>query len=187
MTASLTLIDSMTLRAIRARVFRTRETTMADESRAYGLSDLEATLTGMRHEMRALLETLPTEAFEVQITDDEPVWSAGEVIGHVRHAQMNIFLRAARAAADLPPGPEAQRPDADGVHPALSRIAALAVLDDADRDLAALFRQLSWNVDLSDTIHDERLGTVGLLDALLYLAIHDDDHLGQLRELARGC
>jgi hypothetical protein len=183
MTIAVTLIESAQLREIRARVFRTRETTVADAARAYGLADYEATLTGMRREMRELVETLPDTAFELQLTSDDPRWSAGEVVGHIRHAQMNIYLPAARAAVARPPGRGAQRPDADGVHPALSRIAALAVLDDAGRDLADFFRELPWNVDLDDTIEDERLGTVGLRDALLYLAIHDDDHLGQLREL----
>jgi hypothetical protein len=176
-------ISSETIRDVRATVFRRRESTLAEESHRFSLDDLETTLLGMRREIRLLLESLPEAAFAAQPAPDEPAWSAGEILAHVRHAQMNIFLRATRAAAGLPAGRDAERPDDDGVHPIRSRAEALEILDDADHDLVEVLEGLSRAIDIDGTIEDDRLGHVGVKDSLLFLTIHDDDHLGQLIEL----
>ncbi|HUG16150.1 MAG TPA: DinB family protein [Thermomicrobiales bacterium] len=178
-------VSSETIREIRATVFRRRESTLADEASRFSVVDLEVTLLSMRRDIRLLLETLPGAAFTAQPANDDPVWSAGEIVAHLRHAQMNIFLRATRAAAGLAAGRDAERPDDDGVHPVRSRAASLAILDDADRDLIEVFDSLPDAVDLERTVIDDKLGPTGVRDSLLFLAIHDDDHLGQLRELAR--
>lgn len=176
-------IPSERIREVRANVFRLRESTLAEEAAGFSVDDLEVTLLSMRRDIRLLLESLPEDAFAAQPAPDDPVWSAGELIAHLRHAQMNIFLRATRAAAGLPAGRDAERPDEDGVHPIRSRAESLDVLEDADRDLIDVLDGLSNAVDIDSTTEDERLGRVGVKDSLLFLAIHDDDHLGQLVEL----
>lgn len=178
-----TRISSAALREIRARVFRRREATLIEEASRYNIHDYEVTVLSTRRDIRLLLETLPAAAFEAQPTTDIPIWSAGEVIAHVRHAQMNIFLRGTRLAAGLPAGRAAERPDDAGTHPICERAAALAILDDADLDLIEVFDSLTAESDTDSTTQDDLLGEVTVRSTLLFLAIHEDDHLGQLREL----
>lgn len=183
MTIAVTILDRATLHAIRTRVFRTRETTIAAESWRYGLAEYEDAIASMRRQLRDVLERLPDVAYEVPIATLRPMKSAGEVVGRLRHTQMNVLLPVARAVAHLPLGREASGPRSDNTYPALSRIGALFALDDADRDLAHLFRLIPLNVDFTDTLSDPNLGVVGLLDVLLLLAINEDDHLSQIETL----
>jgi hypothetical protein len=108
MASSVAALDHAAFGAIIQRVFRERTSTMVDEARPYSVAELHDSLTSSRRAMRALLETLPETAFEPQpAIGDEPCWSAGQIVVHTVEYQVNTFLRAARLAVGLVPGPEA--------------------------------------------------------------------------------
>jgi len=185
MVSTITVVGHDEFRAIIQRVFRARATTMIEEAQRYSLADLEATLLQLRAEMREQLLGLPDAAFDAQPgnADGKPVWSAGQVIGHVRDAQMNTFLRACRRAAGLPSGPVAPSGGKNLEYDLQTRAQSLAILDESDRDVAQTIDALA-GADLERLVEDEKMGLCGLRDMLLFLAIHDDDHLWQLRALA---
>jgi hypothetical protein len=184
---SVMVIDREALRDIRTKVFREQTSTMRDEAARFSLPDFEATLTDLRRGIRSLLLALPDSAFVPDSTDtDVEVWKAGQVIGHVYDAQTNTFLRPVRLIAGMPQGPTAYSPGPTMSYPLLSREGALATLDNADRDLLEVLGLLSPEVDLCRTYEDERVGKVSIRALLLFLAIHDDDHLGQLEGLLPG-
>jgi len=186
-TRSVMVIERATLREIRSKVFREQASTMRDEAARFSLPDFEATLTELRRGIRALLLALPDSAFVPDAGDGESdIWKAGQVIGHVYDAQTNTFLRPVRLIAGMPQGPTAYSPGATMSYPLLSREGALATLDNADRDLLEVLGLLSPEVDLCRSYEDERVGKVSIRALLLFLAIHDDDHLGQLEAMLPG-
>lgn len=187
MTGTATLsLDRARLRAIRSQVFRERVTTMRDAALPLSLADLGESLLAMRREIRALLTTLPDDAFAARPANGsagELVWTAGQTIFHLLDAQVNTFGRAARLAAGMPPGIEAGHEDDPARVPALARGEALVALDRADRDLDELLTGCH-GASLERTVADPIFGACGVQDMLLFLAIHDDDHLGQLQGMA---
>jgi hypothetical protein len=185
MASSVAALDHAAFGAIIQRVFRERTSTMVDEARPDSVAEFHDSLTSSRRAMRALLETLPETAFEPQpAIGDEPCWSAGQIVVHTVEYQVNTFLRAARLAVGLVPGPEVARYQDHATVPTLSRAEALALLDLGDRDVAAVLDELPAGADVAATRQDEFFDAAGYKDMLLFNALHDDDHLAQLRELA---
>lgn len=186
MTSSITILDRATLRETRAKVFRREESTLADEARGMTLAGFEATITGIRRDMRGLLVALPDAAFTEQPANDagEQVWSAGQVTLHICDTATNIFGNFLRVAAGLPDGFHAPRVEDTHAFPFASRAEALALLDACDRDLAGAFGSAPAGLDLTAEATVEPMGTTTIAANLMIFAIHEDDHLGQLQELA---
>jgi len=179
-------LDHGNERGMIQRVFGERRSTMIDEARPYAVAELHATQARTRDQMRGLLETLPHAAFEPAVKEDEhgeAPWSAGQVIAHAVDAQINTFLRAARLAVGLGLGPDVPSHPDPALMPALSRADSLALLDIGDRDLAELRISPPTDAVSEVTREDEIMGTSGYKDMLLFLCLHDDDHLEQLKVL----
>jgi hypothetical protein len=185
-TSSVTVLDRATIREVRAKVFRRQESTLADEARGLALADFEATLTGIRQHMRALVASLPETAFGPQQDDDagQHAWAAGEIVAHACDAQTNIFGRFLRQAVGLDAGRCVDHPADNTTYPALSRADALLMLDWCDASLAEAFAAAPAGFDLTTSLTFEPLGEMQVGANLMIFAIHEDDHLGQLEDLA---
>ncbi len=186
MTSSVTILDRSTLREVRAKVFRRQESTLADEAIGLSLVDFEATITGIRREFRALLVALPEAAFEAQPANvaGELTWSAGQVVMHVCDSATNVFGNFLRVAAGLPEGFRAPCVEGKQDYPLASRVEALALFDDCERVLADTFGSAPIGLDLATEATIEPMGTATIGATMMIFAIHEDDHLGQLQEIA---
>ncbi len=178
MTIWVTVIDSATLRGIRARVFGRRQTALADEAARYALVDYEVTLTDIRRSIRERLLGLPERAFA---TGPDSCRTAGQLVAQLCDVASRVYLRPARAIVGLPAlHASPRRP---GCSPRLSRAEALDALDAIDRELLEVLGT-AGEADLLAVHDDPTLGRVRLRDLLLQLAMYEDDVAGQLA--ARG-
>ncbi len=187
MTRTVSILDRETLHGVREKVFRRQESTLADEARNLELADFVATIVGIRRDMRSLLLDLPDAAFVAQPDNDadELVWSAGQIILHTCDAATNTFGEFLRTAAGLPDGFRAPKGTGTGVYPLATRLDAVALLDACDRELADAFGSIPDNRDVNTEATVDPVGTTTIGGNLMIFAIHEDDHLGQLQELAR--
>jgi hypothetical protein len=186
-TSTTAALDHAAFQAIIQRVFIGRSSTLVDEARPYSVADLHGVATRTHREIQALLETLPESAFALQAAaNGEPCWSAGQIVAHAVGYQINVFLRAARLAAGMEPRPDVPNYPDHAAVPALSRADALALLDIGNRDLEDILASLPPGADVEATLENEITGVAGYKDMLLLLGLHDDDHLEQLKTLARS-
>ncbi|RIK45587.1 MAG: hypothetical protein DCC58_05990 [Chloroflexi bacterium] len=185
MSATFTIVNAAALREARAAVFRRRESTIDDEARRYTLRDWEHTLRHYTAAARATVERLPESAFQPQPDDPEgnPVWSAGQIVGHLFEAQVNIFFRAIRQAAGIDAAREATELTTAPLTTHTDREDALAILTAADDDIDALFAHLNIGIDLTAQHDIEPFGQIGIGGLLMFAAIHAEDHATQLGEL----
>lgn len=164
--------------------FRAQELTLADAAEPYSLDDISAMIVGTRAALREQLVELPDAAFEPQSADADgnAVWSAGEVITHCNATLMSIGGRAFGLL-------DVTWEDADGTlaeyteFRPLDRQSALAAVDAADLD--AFLATIPDDADL--TVVGEpnpRFGEVPAKGWLMFVAIHEADHIGQYREMA---
>ena len=163
---------------------RAQETTLAAAAEPYELDDIAAMIVGTRATLRGQIAELPDAAFEPQAADAEgnDVWSAGEIITHCNSALVSIGGRAFGLL-------DVTWEDADGavaeyteVRP-LDRAGALAALDAVDLD--AFLATVPADADL--TVVGEpnpRFGEVPAKGWLMFIAIHEADHVGQYQEMA---
>src|SRR6188472_1646635 len=86
------------------RVFRLKETTLAEEARQFSREDFEATLRFYRAELREVLASLPETAFLAQPDDIDggEVWSAGRIAAHVLEASSEVGTKDMRRFLGLP-------------------------------------------------------------------------------------
>jgi hypothetical protein len=163
---------------------RAQQLTLADAAEPYSLDDIAAMIVATRATLREQLTELPDAAFEPQAADSDgnAVWSAGEVITHCNSALMSIGGRAFGLL-------DVTWEDADGtlsefteIRP-LDREGALAAVDAADLD--AFLATIPDGADL--TVVGEpnpRFGVVPAKGWLMFVAIHEADHVGQYQEMA---
>lgn len=174
MTIWVTVIDSRTLRRIRSRVFGHRQGSLADEASRYTMIDYEITLTDIRRAIRERILALPERAFDGDGAGDS---SAGRVVARLCDTSSSLYLHVARDILGLPA--VERLPRRASAPQRLSRIEALAALDDIDRELLEVLGTAD-EADLERRITDPHLGRVQLRDVLLALTIHEDAHLGYL-------
>lgn len=180
-------LDSTQLRAARNRVFRERISTLDEEAEPYSLDDLRLALGVIRVGMRSEMEWLPDQAFEQQPADSsgDDVWSAGQVVNHVTHAQIGMTQWLHEALAIEPLSEAHPLTDlTDASTPGLlSREQALHALDVADRELEILFDRVPERIDPAARASHPVFGDAGISGGLLSMAIHEDSHLEQLIDL----
>jgi hypothetical protein len=182
-TATPTVIAGAELRAMRQRAFRTRESTLDSEAAPYTLADWRATIESFRRMTRVTLTDLSERAFASQPGSSETeVWSAGQIVRHLAQTQIDTFFAAIRRANTLPAPSSAELGVPDGDAP-LTRAQALAALDVADRDVQRFFDDLPSDLDLTARVPSEYFDSVGAGGLLTIVAIHEEDHWGQLNEL----
>lgn len=179
------VLTSAEVRAVRTAMFLSREVTLDEGGRSLGTPTLLATMRSMRAEIRPELEQLADGAFEPQAptADGALVWSAGQVIDHLLDIQVNVFGGWARAAAGLPATTSMTHIDNHAEYPHHTRAECLALYDTYTAELEETLQALGDDPDpgMLSPIEDDFIHSLGA--ALAMLVIHDDDHLGQLREL----
>jgi Mg-chelatase subunit ChlI len=184
MTASLTVLDSPAVRDLRVRVFRQRELSLVEAAAPYAIHDWQATLRSLRAQTCAALDALPERAFEPQpASAGSEVWSAGQVVGHILMAQVDIFGKDARSIAGASVDYTASELAGLPSDAHRSRSEAVRAIERADEALTRLFEELPRDVDITAAVPNEHFGTASIGALLLMIAIHEEDHCGQLREL----
>lgn len=179
MTIWVTVIDSVTLRRIQARVFGRRQSSLTDEAGRYALVDYEVTLTDIRRSIREQLLVLPERVFDARPAS---CWTAGQAVARLCDTSHRLYLRPAREIVGLPAfGLSLRSP---GCYPRLTRAEALDALDALDRELLEVLG-MAGEGDLLATHDDPALGRVRLRDLLLQMAIYEDEQLGQLAAFGR--
>lgn len=180
-------LDSTLLRAAGNRVFREKISTLDEEAAPYALDDFRLALGVIRVGMRSEMEWLPDQSFEEQPPDrnGHHVWSAGQIVNHIGHAQIVTTDWLYRALGVEPA--EAAHPLTDltdaGTPGLLTREQALHVLDVADRELEGLFDLIPDHVDPDIRATHPVFGAAGIKAGLFVTAIHEDSHLEQLIDL----
>lgn len=168
------------LRGIRPQVFQDRTTTLSEVGRDIPIDSLRETVAGIRAETRATLEALPDSAFAEQpVAEGEEVWAAGQVVAHVANAFHSMTgqvrpLLGLEAGRQVTPRSMDEWPD---------RASALAILEELDVDTAAFFDALPENGDYSAAMSHARFGEMDSKGWLVLVAMHENDHLGQIRAL----
>lgn len=163
----------------------TKQMTLADAAAPYEFDDISALIVATRGTLRDNLAALPDAAFEPQPADAEgkPVWSAGEVITHCNSAVLGIAGRAYGLFDVTFEDPSGVLAEYTEIRP-LSREQALAAADALDLD--AFLATLPEGADLLTTSAEPHpfFGDVPAKGWLMFVAIHEADHIGQYGELA---
>lgn len=162
-----------------------QDLTLADATAGYEFEDITVMMVETRGALRESLLALPDAAFEPQPADADgnPVWSAGEVI---THCNMAVLALGGRALSIF----DVTFEDSTGVlaeytelRP-LSREEALIAVDALDME--AFIATIPDDADpLAANQEPHRIhGNVPAKGWLMYVAIHEADHVGQFGELA---
>lgn len=170
------------LSGIGPRVFGQRVTTLSEVGRDVPLADVRETVEATRADLRAALVELPEQAFAAQAAgagEGEEVWSAGQVISHVSNS-FHAMSSAVRSLLGMEPGPEY---DALDVEQPIDRAEALAVLDRLDTATQAFFDAIPADADFTKTMTHPRFGEIDTNGWMILLALHENNHLNQVRAL----
>jgi hypothetical protein len=183
LTTAVNAIDIIRLRALRNRFFADRSYGLERLAADVTMAEWLATIHELRAQMAPVIALLPEAAFAprpIPRDASEEEWSAGQVVDHVCGAQRSVMVRFIdlvssddNVATLRPVAPPDPRP--------LTRAEALAALEQANARLAALAEFLLLASEPVRTIDNPWFGTLGIRGILLFFAIHEYDHLGQLR------
>jgi hypothetical protein len=180
-------LDSTDFEGVRQRVFRDRRSTLDDEAAHFQLDDLRLLLGVSRLGMRSEIEWLPDCTFEDQGLDanGNEVWTAGQVVNHIGHAQigmMDWLHDALGRGFCVEQHPLTDLTDAQ-VPGRLTREQSLHVLDVAERELEVMFDSIPVTIDPAMSARHPAFGLAGIKGGLLIMVIHERSHLQQLIDL----
>jgi hypothetical protein len=130
--------------------------------------------------MLATIETLPEAAWEPRSSgEDETSWNAGQIILHLANAQSSL-VAGVRQLVDQPAGDTTRYELTTDI----AAMDAIGVFHDMTAEARELFASIPEDADLTRTVETDRLGSLGIKGWLLIMAIHEADHLGQLKSLS---
>lgn len=174
-------IDREHLLELEDIVFVRRQNTIEGVASEYSRADLVETIREARQSMRETIASLPAAAFELQPpdSDDEPIWSAGEVASHLYEMMLWLQLAFQQLAGNDPGG----APDEQVELQVMDRNETLATLDRCDRELERAL-EMADEVPGNTRIRIDGLGEPGVLGLLLLHAIHEWEHADQFAALA---
>jgi hypothetical protein len=176
-----TRLNGDALRDVATKVFAERTTTLSDAGADYELDEMTSAVRAFRRMMRSTLESLPESAFSAQpASNGEDHWSAGQVIAHLANSQASM-TGAVRSLLDLPAAVDGDRRDVDSVLPA--RDEALAILAAMEPDFDAFVSAIPADADLNRTMPHPRFGDMSTNGWMILMALHEGDHLRQIRAL----
>jgi hypothetical protein len=168
------------MREIAGKVFGERSMTLSEAGAAYELDDMTSAVRAVRRMMGSTLESLQESAFTAhQAGEGEAAWAAGQVIAHIANAQLSMS-NAVRSLLDIP-AIDGDRQDLDRLP---NRAEALTILADANREFDTLVSDIPAGADLSKTMSHERFGEMSVNGWMMLMALHEGDHLRQIRALA---
>ena len=162
-------------------VFVDRSMTLSEAAEEYEIDDLIGTIRAVRRMLRSTLETLPDAAFAAQpAAEGEAAWSAGQVVAHLANAQASMSgqvrdLLGMQASADGRTYDMTNLP---------TREDAIAILDDANPGFDTFVAAIPADADLLKSMTHARFGEMNGKGWMLLMALHEADHLRQVRALA---
>ncbi|MBI2207213.1 MAG: DinB family protein [Candidatus Rokubacteria bacterium] len=130
-------------------------------------------------DLRAAAEAVPAARFDETPAPDE--WSANQVMAHVLDAGRHFGDQIVAVLDGVP------RSDAARATPAGERRTAGAWCARLDQDRAALFERVlraDPAARLDATIEHGMFGPLSWRETLLFMRLHDLDHVGQLKQIA---
>lgn len=172
-------VDAM--REIAGKVFGERSMTLSQAGAAYELDEMASVVTACRRMMASTLETLPDAAFDQQPhAEGEAAWSAGQVIAHLANSQA-AMSSPVRSLLGMSAAGNTDRIDMETLP---SREEAVAILAKATAEFDAFVAEIPENADLDVTSHHDRFGEMSGKGWMLLMALHEGDHLRQVRAMA---
>lgn len=174
-------ISAQELAAIGKQVFADRTTTLSTAAADHSLDDLVDSVRAVRRMVEGTLESLPATAFEAQeAPEGSENWSAGQVLSHVSNIQSGV-LQGVRTMLEMEPVAPAPEHDM-AAQP--SQDEAQAILAQMNQTLDAFIAGIPAGADLDQTAEHPRFGDMSTRGWLLLMALHEGDHINQLRALA---
>ena len=143
-------------------------------------SEIIAKVRAAMDELRTALFAIASARFAERPAPDE--WSANEVMAHVVGAGAHFGDRITGALAGVSPG-------ADRVQREVLTLSAIEWWDRLVQDRTALFDRVEHadpDAHLDRVIEHGMFGALNWREALLFLRLHDLDHVGQLRKIAEA-
>jgi hypothetical protein len=177
---SMTRLTGDAMREIASKVFGERSMTLSEAGDGYALDEMTGAVRALRRMMASTLESSPESAFAAQpAADGEAGWAAGQVIAHIANAQVSM-TGAVRSLLGMP-AVDGERRDLDRLP---DRDEALSILAETSRSFDAFVSEIPADADLSKTMTHERFGEMSTNGWMMLMALHEGDHLRQVRALA---
>lgn len=177
-------LDDDALQAMRRRVFMERTSTLESEGQALPLKDLIETILRVRHRMLVALDALPPAAFEPQPDDAEgnEVWSADQIVSHICASQLR-FTESVGELVEYTIEPKTEDLEQESTLP---MVEAKGALKTATVHLRQTLKSIPEDADMTKTKQHNRFGALGVKGWLVFFAVHEHDHVQQLRSLTTG-
>lgn len=178
----MTRLTGDAIREIAGKVFSERSTSLSVAGAAYELDEMTGAVRALRRMMASTLESLPESAFAAQpAADGEAGWAAGQVIAHIANAQVSMS-NAVRSLLGMPAA-DGERRDLDRLP---ARDETLSILAATSQAFDAFVSEIPAGADLTKTMTHERFGEMSTNGWMMLMALHESDHLRQIRTLAGG-
>jgi len=176
----MTRLTGDAMREIAGKVFGERSMSLSDAGAEYEMDEMTSAVRALRRMMGSTLESLPESAFAAQpAADGEAGWSAGQVIAHIANSQVSMS-GAVRSLLGMPAA-DGERRDLDQLP---SRDEALAILAEANLGFDTFVSEIPTDADLTKAATHERFGEMSTNGWLMLMALHEGDHVRQVRALA---
>lgn len=177
----MTRLTGEAMREIAGEVFGERSMTLSEAGAAYEMEEMVSAVRGLRRMMRSALESAPDSAFATQpAAEGEAAWSAGQVVAHLANSQASMS-GAVRSLLDLPAAAESDRHDLELLP---SRDDALTILDRINAGFDAFVAEIPADADVTKAAPHARFGEMSSKGWMMLMALHEGDHLRQVRALA---
>ncbi len=169
------------MREIAGKVFGERSMTLSQAGAEYELDEMTSTVRAMRRMLVSTLETLPDSAFDRQSpAEGEDAWSAGQVVAHLANSQASMSSPV-RSLLGMPEAANTDRIEMETLPP---REESMAILSTANTDFDAFVSEIPADADLTKSQAHDRFGEMSGNGWMMLMAIHEGDHLRQVRAMA---
>lgn len=177
----MTRLTGDAMREIAGKVFGERSVTLSEAGADYELDELASSVHAVRRMMGSTLESLPDAAFASQPpAEGEAAWSAGQIIAHLANSQASMTSQT-RSLLDMPAPESSDRHDLERLP---SRDDALAILAQINTGFDAFIAEVPADADLAKAAPHQRFGEMSGKGWMMLMALHESDHLRQVRALA---
>jgi hypothetical protein len=156
--------------------------TLSEAGAQYEMDEMIDAVRALRRMMRSAIEAVPDSAFAAQPpAEGEDCWSAGQIIAHLANSQASMS-DAVRSLLAMPEASGSQRRDVDSMLP--TREESLAILESNITGFDAFTNAIPSDADTTRTMEHQRFGEMSSKGWMLLMALHESDHLRQVRALS---